>query len=457
MRKTGCLFLLLLLLSTHHLPAQSVFSVQQLSDDLRFYQSKLEQYHPDLYLYQPKEKIDGFFDSLLRSIDAPMGEAGFYRKVTLTSNLVRDGHTLILPSDSFVAEHNAKSRFLPLQIGLHKGQLYVKMNYTPSMMIEDGTIIDSINGIASAEIIAELLNRQVRDGNHLSYAYWILDTYFREYYSYVFGHPETYDIAYTKNSISQHLRLEALYKDSIYQYRKNNYPAVYAEDVRSKGIYLNYDSSRSTAVLVIKDFHSDILKSEYNQNFSQTIQSIFHFIDSLPPRNLVLDLRDNQGGDVENGVLLLSYLINRPFKVVQEYNRVKHGKYVRCGGPSPGFHQPNKIQFKGQMYVLINGGSFSNSVIVSACLKANTNAVFVGTESGGNPNVLAGYAKELELPNTKIRVEIPTKQFIMTSLMSNDGRGVIPTYEIDNTIDDILHQRDGQLEFVMRLIAQGGK
>lgn len=103
---------------------------------------------------------------------------------------------------------------------------------------------------------------------------------------------------------------------------------------------------------------------------------------------------------------------------------------------------------------MLNGGSFSNSAIVSSCLRENTNAIFVGTETGGNPNVLAGYAKEFELPNTRIKVEIPTKQFIMTSLMKNDGSGLIPTHEIDPDIQDNIHRNDRQLAFVMRLIKE---
>ncbi len=441
-----------MLLASQRLIGQSKFFEQQLRDDLIFYKSKLEQYHPNLYLYNSKGNIDCFFDSLIRSIDKPLGEAGFYQKITLTSNLIRDGHTLILPSNSFVEYHNSKSRFLPLQIGLFEGQLYVKMNCTPSIMIEDGTIIDSINGISSNKIIEELSNRQVRDGNNLSYAYWILSAYFREYYSYLFGHPDFYAISYTKDNILHTVQVAALFKDSIYHYRQKNYPKAYSTRNQSKGVYLDYDSNKNIAVLVIKDFHSEILKSEYSQNFRNEIKSVFKSINSINPQNLIVDLRDNQGGDVKNGVWLLSYLINRPFKVVEKYNRVKNGKIVKCKGPSPGFHKPNKNQFKGQIYVMLNGGSFSNSAIVSSCLKANTNAIFIGTETGGNPNVLAGDAKEFELPNTKIRVEIPTKQFIMTNLMNNDGNGLIPNFEIGNSIQDNIQQKDRQLDFVIMSI-----
>lgn len=446
-----------LLLANHRLFGQSKFSIQQLTEDLIFYKSKLERYHPNLYLYHSKEKIDFFFDSLICSFTTPLSEAEFYQTITLTSNLIKDGHTLILPSNSFVEFHNSHSTFIPLQIGLSGGQLYVKMNCTPSLLIEDGTIIDSINGVSSEEITKQLFSRQVRDGNNLSYSNWIIDRYFREYYSYTFGHPDIYKISFVENSLLQALLVPSLVKDSIYYYRQNNYPALFLNSDERKGIYLDYDGSLNTGILTIKDFHSEVLKSAYNQDFSKEIKSIFDSIFLISPQNLVIDLRDNQGGDVENGVLLLSYLIHQPFKVVEEYNRMKKGKIVRCKGPSSGYHKPNKNQFTGQIYVIINGGSFSNSAIVSSCLKEHTNAIFVGTETGGNPNILAGYTKDYELPNTKIRVEIPTKQFILTSLQRNDGNGLIPTYEIENSIQDHILQNDRPIDYILKLIEESNK
>lgn len=432
--------------------AQQKFSVEELKADLQFYKSKLERHHPNLYLYTSKQKVNYFFDSLYQSINQPLDEAEWYRRITLSSNLIKDGHTLILPSNSFVEYHNSNSKFLPLQVGIVEHKLYIKMNCTSTILLEDGTVIDQINGIPANEVIQALLDRQVRDGNNSSYAMWILDTYFREYYSYVFGHPDTFQISYTKNNQTYRTQIAALKKDSIYYYRQKNYPAFYNDKEQTKGISLNFDSTKTTAILTIKDFHSAVLKSEYNQNFKKEIRAIFEYIIANQAKNLVLDLRNNQGGDVENGVFLLSFLLNKAFKVVNDYKCLKENNLIPCKGPSMGYHKPNKKQFTGQIYVLVNGGSFSNSVIVSSCLKENSNAIFVGTETGGNPNVLAGYAKEFELPNTKIKVEVPTKRFVMTSLAKNNGKGVIPTYHIYNDIQDQISQSDKVLDDVLALI-----
>ncbi|MCB0534703.1 MAG: hypothetical protein H6574_07670 [Lewinellaceae bacterium] len=434
--------------------AQPLFSIDQMKFDLAFYKNKLEQYHPNLYLYTSKNSVDSYFDSLSATIKSPLSELEFYRIITLTSKVVKDGHTLILPSFATTEYHNTKNRFLPYQIGISGNNLYVKMNCTNEYKIPDGALIISINGVSGEKITQQLIERQVRDGNNLSYPYWIIDRYFREYYSFSYGHPQSYEIVYSDNNQTKHVNVNALPKDSIYYYRTQNYPSYSFENTVNSGLILQIDSISNFAILTIKDFHNEVLKREYKQNFKKTISTYFDEIIASGIENLILDLRNNQGGDVENGVLLLSHLLDKPFKVVNQYNCLKSKQLAKCKGPSMGKHKPSKKHFNGKLYVLMNGGSFSNSVIVAACLKTNNRAIFIGTETGGNPNILAGYAKDFELPNTKIYVEIPTKQFVMTSTNQNNGSGLIPDYIVHGNIPDKLQQIDTEINFIKALIKQ---
>lgn len=442
----------ILVLGLSYLATGQTLSVDQLRADLLFYKSKLEQNHPNQNLYCTKSDLNRHFDSLNLLIRQPLTELAFYRIITLTSHKVQDGHTLILPATRTTAYHNENSRFLPFQIGVFNNELYIKLNCTETKIIPDGSKISSINGVPSQQILRQLLDRQVRDGNNLSYAYWILDNYFREYYSYVFGHPETFTIAYFKEEEIRQTVIPALKKDSIYINRSANYPFPDFGNKSGDGITLKIDSNNRYALLKIKDFHNSILKHEYHQNFKPTIKKYFNEIIQSKTENLIIDLRNNQGGDVKNGVLLLSFLLNKPFKVVNEYNCLKSGKQSDCKGPAQGLHRPEKNRFQGKLYVIVNGGSFSNSVIVASCLKINSSAIFVGSETGGNPNVLAGYTKNYKLPNSKIRVEIPAKQFVLTSLENNDGRGLIPDYIVTENIEDYLQLTDKSLNFILSLI-----
>jgi len=429
-----------------------VFSTDELKADLKYLKTKLENNHPGLYLYTSKPAIDKVFDSLENSISKPLTELEFYRHVTIISSIIKDGHTIILPGEEITNSQGNTNTFLPYHFVILNNQLFSDMVYTSDSSIPAGAEITSINNVDAAEIIRQLSERQVRDGNNLTYPIWILSNYFRQYYSFIFGHPANYAINYKINGQINAASIKALTKDSIYFYRQKNYPGKTFSNLPNEGLKLKIENDNKYAILTIKDFHNDVLKKEYKQNFDKVISSYFEQINDSKTENLILDLRNNQGGDIENGVYLLSYLLDKPFSVVQEYFCIENGELKHCNGPSSGQHNPKSSSFKGKLYVLINGGSFSNSGIVSSCLQANKRATFIGQETGGNPNVITGFIKEIKLPNTKIQVQIPTKQFVITNKENNNGQGLMPSQLVIPKLADILEVKDTELDYTIDLI-----
>jgi len=430
-----------------------VFSTNDLKADLRYLKTKLENNHPNLYLYTSKSTIDKVFDSLENSIIKPITELEFYKHITIISSIIKDGHTIILPSVESTNTQGNISNFLPYHFVILNNQLFSDMVCTSDNSIPVGSEIITINNVEANEIIKQLSERQVRDGNNLTYPIWILSNYFRQYYSFIFGHPANYAITYKINGQTNVASIKALPKDSIYFYRQKNYPNKTFSNLPNEGLKLKIENNKKYAILTIKDFHNNVLKKEYKQNFDKVIASYFEQIINSKTENLILDLRNNQGGDIENGVYLLSYLLDKPFSMVQEYNCIENNEVQHCNGPSLGQHNPKANNFKGKLYVLINGGSFSNSGIVSSCLQANNRAIFIGQETGGNPNVIAGFIKDIKLPNTKIQVQVPTKQFVITDKVNNKGQGVMPTQLIIPTLADILEGKDTELDYTIDLIS----
>ena len=111
----------------------------------------------------------------------------------------------------------------------------------------------------------------------------------------------------------------------------------------------------------------------------------FEAMSTHGTKSLILDLRDNGGGEDELGKLLLSYLVDEPFKyyddlvinarqfAFQKYtNQTEplpanllevqpNGKYRMVKHPNWGMQQPSKPIFHGKVLILINGGSFSTT------------------------------------------------------------------------------------------------
>jgi C-terminal processing protease CtpA/Prc len=199
-----------------------------------------------------------------------------------------------------------------------------------------------------------------------------------------------------------------------------------------------------------------VLRKVYDQNFEDVIGGYFNELNDKKTENLILDLRNNQGGDISNGTFLLSHLMDTSFRNIEAYYKVDNSQsnfaLKKTYGESLGNHEPKQKVFKGKLFVIINGGSFSNSGIVAACLKKYNRAVFIGEETGGNSKVLAGNADDYYLPNTDILIEIPTKQYMLGETVSLTGRGIMADYPFQPSLKDILENIDSTLNFTYEIM-----
>lgn len=418
-----------------------LYSISELKKDLQYIKSKLEKYHPNLYLYTPKEKLDTFFDSLNTCISDPMTDLEFYNLITLINSRIKDGHTMFLPSDDATAYFNNNAKFFPFTILATSNSLFLNMNCSSDTTLKQGSEIISINGISVTEIMSTLLKRQIRDGYNQTYPVWILNNYFNAYYSFTYGNPTEFSIMYSYDSTRQQtIKINALSRDSIKFYRLSRYPTSLDEI----GITFEYIHESNSAVLTIPSFDNVIIKDIYRQNFKKLIHSIFDTIHSSDVKHLILDIRNNQGGDFDNGQLLVANLISTEFRYL-------------LTGKAAKLHKPVANPYKGNLYILINGGSFSNSGIVSSVLAANKRGIFIGEETGGNKNIISGDAKSGALPNTGINFEISSKKYQIQQTDNNDGHGIMPAYYVTATIEDIKKNNDKAKELVFDLIKSSDK
>ncbi len=421
-----------------------LYSISELQTDFKFLQTTLENTHPNLYLYTPKEELNTFFDSLYKCIVKPLSELDFYNLITLINSKVKDGHTMSLPSEEAVNYANENAQFFPFHISISDDRLYVSMNCSADTSIHEGAEILRINGRETKDILNYLLNRQIRDGNNQTYPIWILTNYFKEYYSFSFGHPDTFAITYkTSKSINLTKTINALPKDSIRFYRRLKYLKRDSISNGNQGITLEIDKQSSIATLVIKSFNSDILKSDYKQDFDSTIKLIFNQLHEEQIQNLILDIRNNQGGDFEPGKLLLSYLLRQPIKYL---HKSVESEIIT----------PKQNGFKGKLCVLINGGSFSSTAILCSYLEMAKRGVFIGEETAGNKIIISGNSIDTILPNTKISFTVSTTKYIIRDEY-NSGHGVIPTYRSTSTIDDLMLHKDTIKDLAIKIISKKKK
>jgi hypothetical protein len=101
---------------------------------------------------------------------------------------------------------------------------------------------------------------------------------------------------------------------------------------------------------------------------------LFHFIDENPVESLIIDMRNNGGGN---------NTLNRP---------LVHG-LIRC----------DKVNRPGHLFVLVGRRTFSAAMNCSVDIERNTNAIFVGEPTGSSPNFV-GETTILRLPCNGLRL-----------------------------------------------------
>ena len=436
-----------------------VFSVQDLKEDFNYFRQQFENADPALYLYTSKFHFDSYFDSLSSTIVQPLTERTFYNLITLVNTRLMDGHVHIFPNTESSSYQNRHGVFLPLHVINIGPRLYIDMNNSSDRSIPEGAELISLNGEKAPDIINFLMERQIRDGYNKTYPRWILNNWFKEYFGFHYGYPSNFQVEYrTLSGQEITITVRSLTRDSIRIYQKKYYPGK-QQPGDNEGISLRFDSETATAILKIKSFDNELLKETYHQDFGSTISAFFHKIRKKKSKNLILDLRDNQGGDVENGALLISHLVDSNYTIVRANFKIKNpssGKpeerLMKSFGKSVGPQQPDENPFTGKLLILINGGSFSNSGIVSSALAYYHRGEFIGEETGGNRNIICGDAEGYKLPHTGIAFEVPTVIYEMWDMQFNEGQGTIPQFEISSGILDIISNTDLAMEKAWELI-----
>jgi hypothetical protein len=424
------------------------FSTSELQSDFKILRSRYENNLANLYLYTSKQQLDKLLDSLYINI-RPMTELEFYSYITPLSSVVKDGHSNIFISEQSTEKHNKQSRFFPFDIYWTDNKMFITKNLSTDTTIQIGTEILSINGISSHEVMDYLLTRQVRDGNNEQYALWILNNYFRTYFSFHFGHPDKYSLSIkTPDKTEKNVIVTGLSKQTISFNKASRYLQV-SNDASTN---FRIDSVKNVAVFKISTWDNNNLKRE--------IDFVFLQLQQKKIENLILDLRDNQGGNFSPAIYLLSYLLNHPFQYFTELKSVKKNTDTSQVLKSRKakilmMHQPKKNPYKGKVYVLINGGCFSNTSSFCSRLELYNRAVFIGEETGGNKVVFCGVfgsKDNIVLPNTKIICDNSNYRLTVSDIKENTGHGVIPTYTITPAITDILQQKDDVLNATFDLI-----
>lgn len=219
------------------------------------------------------------------------------------------------------------------------------------------------------------------------------------------------------------------------------------------------------------------------------LDNAFKTIESKGIKNLIVDIRFNEGGDTVVAEYILEHIINEPMTIeipaqttryrkipeeLKKYistwdkkpydwgNKLEYtgnGKYEMQSifVPTSKTYKPKKNNFNGKVFVLTSAENSSATHIMSTYVKKYELATLVGQETGGNQKGLnGGYMFFMRLPNSRVELDIPVFgiNILKDTPTTYDG-GILPDIIVEKNIEDLITGRDTELQRTLDIIKNG--
>ena len=430
-----------LLLAAGAASAASTFNPDKAKADAAILVQALNTLHPALDKYRTPAEVKAAMDRFQARAGAARTPGEMYLAATELAASVRCGHTWtnVLnqqgPARRQILEGADK---LPLIFTLVEGRWLVLGSAVPDVAVGDEIV--TIDGRSAAQIVAAMMpylradgssdGKRLRQLGHDRPDYSMMDIVW-PLLSPPAGGTYRLEIRDSKGSVrkvaAKAMTLAA--RDA----------ALAAQPVPGKSEAWTFRVDGERAVMTLPTFA--VQRSKFN--WQRFFVEAFDELKRKQVQNLIIDIRDNEGGDGAIALDLLSYLVKAPATYVADQSVTTYEKipatlvgyldtwdtgfYDRSGnvdriteGPQAGRYRfrpkankvsdisPRATRFNGKVWLLVGPENSSATFALAKLAKQLGVATLVGQPTGGNERGLnAGQLAWVNLPNSGVAVDIP--------------------------------------------------
>jgi len=453
----SALFLLFTLFSNGQ---ESKFTRKELTMDLDSLVSFIEQVHPNPYANISKNEICRDIKRAKKSMPDSVSLIKFFTIISPIVSKLKDGHTGVLfPYREWKSMNPFCFPFNP-QISF-EGKLFASDRQSS---LPKGAEILSINDIPSIHIFTMLLSSI--NGESEKWRISLLNQSFVERFGAFYGFSAIYKIKYKLGDKTDTLTIQGYRLKDLLELKRKEQKKNETQNIEKKQPYSFKILADKTGLIDFKSFTEET-------QFPAFLDSIFTIMIQEKTKNLIIDLRENGGGNSILGDEIFQYISKVPFsqagKTITKYSNIQkqfYEQYRKDGNLSflteSEFntivsHKPgtitisedtliplrnNNSRFNGNVYVLTSINTFSSASMFAWCFHKFNMGVIVGEETGG---YIVGFGDVIfsSLPKSNITLEISSKEFYLYGTTDNDRHGVIPDYQV---------KPDEALDFTLKLI-----
>lgn len=376
----------------------------------------------------------------------------FFQFVSRLCALSNEGHFALGDwSDTVHAGFLANEyTYMPISVNVSKNRMFVWIDISKEQTLARGDEIVAINGVSADSILSTFHYYLPADGNISTYVNRNVELGFSwMYYLYV-AQPEVFTFTIKdKEGAIKDVSITALERDTQFENYARYYPERSAQEEENTFYTLNHENQ--TSYLTLPSFDYARVK-EHDIKSNQFYKSVFTEIAENQSQNLVIDLRNNTGGRNELADDMVPYILKNTTDSFLKRTVSWEGKEKNYKMP-----KPSKLRFEGDIYVLVNGRTYSAGSTLARYLKEYGNAVVIGEETGTRYEGFAAGSKQyITLANSQIKIGIPRYHILFppSKLQMTSNQGLIPDHITNYTLNDYLEDKDLPMNKAKALIAE---
>lgn len=464
------------------------FAPEQLQKDYDLYRNILEYHHPSLYWYTTKDTLDFYFEYGRQQLVDSMTEPQFRKILNFVTAKINCGHTSVRSSKAWskYSDTVRVGKMFPLSMKLWNDTMLVTANLNRrDSILKRGTMITKVNGMTVPQLTDTMFRYLSADGYNTTHKYQTLSNrgYFGSLYTTLYGPKEKYEMEYIDSTGKHRLITVPVYNPAADTAGRMavrppaRIPQPSKKERRRQQIstirLLRIDTVNRTAMMTLSTFGKGYgLRKFFRQSFAA--------LEKNKIAHLIVDVRGNGGGNVNNSTLLTRYIADDKFKIADSlyavrkrspyykyiqnhfWNRVfisvftnkrKDGNYHFGYFERHAFSPKQLHHFSGKTYIVTGGNSFSATTLFTSALIKQEDVIVVGEETGGGAyGNSAWLIPDVTLPETGIRFRLPLFRLVIDKNIPKDGRGVQPEVLSIPSIEAIKRNADFKIEKVMELI-----
>lgn len=456
--------------------AVPILTAEDAVADLAILRRVLQQGHPALYRYTSPASFDSAFAEVQRSLDASIPVEEFYRSLLPLVALVKCGHTHLNLSVALKTQVETDRPLFPAEVQVLGGVPYIVNALDAMPRSVAGARILSVNGQPIGGLLARLRAATPADAGIASRLDNRLSGWrFSLALATATGVVAPFDVEMlTRDGSLARVQAAGVPLPALQAALARAHPRA-SSTLPAAEVAFSHDSA--IAALTVRRFWGTVREGS-PERLDSYFEDAFRQMARRRPAALILDLRDNGGGDDEMGALLASYLMPVPFRYYRDLQAedvtfsfdslvpdppdvplesIELGPdgllHWTSSDPLLGVLQPARNHFAGRLLVLMNGGSFSATTELLAVLQDNHRGTFIGQEGGGGyTGDNGGWTRDVVLPYSRLVLELPAFAYY-SAVTASDGEahGVRPDYPVVPTIEDVLAGRDPAMRVAVSL------